>query len=100
MATDKRQYERYAVEVEVVFERDGERVVARSRDISLGGMFITTDRALPYGTAVSLALTLPSLPSAANVDATVRWTGRDGMGVQFGSLRARETWAINQLIRR
>jgi hypothetical protein len=97
--SNKRQYERYPVSVEVVVRHGETRVVARSRDISLGGMFVLTDRPLPYGTPCQLEIKLPSLPSPAVIEATVRWAGPDGMGLQFGALRARETWAINQLIR-
>jgi uncharacterized protein (TIGR02266 family) len=100
VGSDKRQYERYPIAIGVAFTMGNERVEARSRDISLGGMFIETTRVLPYGTRVSLELNLPSLPAPAVVECTVRWAGSDGMGVQFGSLRARETWAINQLARR
>jgi type IV pilus assembly protein PilZ len=32
--------------------------------------------------------------------AIVRWTKPDGFGVQFGSLGARETHAISQLLKR
>lgn len=100
MRVDKRRYERYPISVEVKFQHGEETVVARSRDISLGGMFVVTDRPLPIGTRCTLEVHLPPLPSPALIEATVRWTGPDGMGVQFGTLRARETWAINQLVRR
>jgi hypothetical protein len=96
---DKRQYERHPVSIDVSVLHGEQRFEARSRDISLGGMFILTDRPLPYGTACKIELLLPALPTPAVIEATVRWSGEDGMGVQFGALRARETWAINQLIR-
>jgi uncharacterized protein (TIGR02266 family) len=96
---NKRQHDRYLISLEVTFESGGAKVVAHSRDISLGGMFIVTDRALPYGTAVVIEVKLPSLPAPAQISSTVRWSSGDGMGVQFGTLRAKETWAINQLAR-
>jgi uncharacterized protein (TIGR02266 family) len=96
---NKRQYERHVAELVVAFEKDGQRVEARSRDISLGGMFVTTDRALPYGSRVVIEVALPSLSAPARIEVTVRWSNAEGMGVQFGTLRARETWAINQLAR-
>lgn len=74
-------------------------VEALTRDVSLGGIFILTDRALPYGTVAHFELRLPALPEPARIEGTVRWSAHDGMGVQFHSLRARETWAINQLAR-
>jgi hypothetical protein len=66
----------------------------------LGGAFIETDRPLPYGSRFEIELKLPALTTPAVIEATVRWTGGDGMGIQWGSLRARETWAINQLVKR
>jgi type IV pilus assembly protein PilZ len=96
----KRQYERYAVALDVAFNVGSERVAARSKDVSLGGMFIVTDRALPYGTKFELEVRLPALTQPALIEATVRWSGPNGMGVQWGLLRARETWAIHQLTKR
>jgi len=93
----KRQFDRFVVALKVAYTRDGERVEARSRDVSLGGMFIETALSLPYGTNFELAVTLPALAEPALIEATVRWVGPTGMGVQWGMLHAKETWAINQL---
>ncbi len=93
----KRQYDRYVAALDVTYDREGERVAAVSRDVSLGGMFIETDKPLAYGTKFSIEVKLPALPQPVVIDATVRWTGADGMGLQWGMLRAKETWAINQL---
>lgn len=96
----KRQYERHVVALDVAFTVEGERVTGKSRDVSLGGMFIETRQSLPYGTQFSLEVKLPALPDPVEIDATVRWVGPEGMGVQWGMLRAKETWAINQLTKR
>ena len=97
--TNKRLHERFPVALDVSFEFEGRRAQGRSRDISLGGMFIETPSPLPYGTSVVIEVKLPAMNSPAKLQATVRWSGREGMGVQFGTLRAKETWAINQLVR-
>jgi len=97
---NKRRHERYPAVLDVAFDQTGGRVAARSRDVSLGGMFIETDRALPYGTRFHLEVRLPALDVPVLIEATVRWSGTTGMGVQWGTLRAKETWAINQLSRR
>lgn len=96
---NKRQYERYPVSVRVSFLSGEQTIDALSRDLSLGGMFVDTGDALPYGTQFELTLVLPALPTPTALPATVRWSGPTGMGVQFGTLRAQQTWAINQLIR-
>jgi hypothetical protein len=83
----------------VRFKQGATVVEAKTRDVSLGGVFIVTDQALPFGTVAVFELDVPAVPMAAKIEGTVRWSSADGMGVQFHSLRARETWAINQLFR-
>lgn len=68
-----------------------------ARDISLGGMFIETASPASYGVGVLVALRRPDAQSAVLLQGTVRWTHPDGMGVQFGLLGARETYAIVSL---
>ena len=94
----RRKYERTLIALGVTFVNGEDRVVARSRDVSLGGMFVETDRPLPYGTIFELSVALPSLPVPALIEATVRWVGPTGMGIQWGTLRAQESWAINQVV--
>ena len=86
--------------LDVSFQIDGERMTARSKDVSLGGMFIETARSLPYGTRFELEVKLPALAEPVRIEATVRWTGPTGMGVQWGALHTKATWAINQLTKR
>jgi uncharacterized protein (TIGR02266 family) len=100
VGADKRQHERYRVAIDVTFRHGDALVTARTRDISLGGMFLETTQGVPYGTQLTIELKLPALQAPAVLEGTVRWMGPDGMGIQFGALRARETWAINQLVRR
>jgi type IV pilus assembly protein PilZ len=95
----RRRHERHTVAVPVTFTCEGTIVSAHSKDLSLGGMFIETDRALPYGTRFSLEVTLPAVREPLRFDATVRWTSPQGMGVQWGALRIIETWALNQVLR-
>lgn len=99
VTANKRQFERISVQLVVRYAFNGAMVEALTRDVSLGGIFITTDKGLPYGTVTVFELRLPALPEPAKIEGTVRWSSTDGMGVQFHSLRARETWAINQLAR-
>lgn len=97
---NKRQFERIVARITVRFKTiDGVHVEAVTRDVSLGGIFIETDKALPYGVMADFHLSLPALPEPAVIRGTVRWSASTGMGVQFHVLRAKETWAINQLAR-
>jgi uncharacterized protein (TIGR02266 family) len=99
LTANKRQFERVNAQLVIRFPKGDTVVEGRTRDVSLGGTFVNTDAALPYGTVAVFELVLPALPEPAKIEGTVRWSSSDGMGVQFHSLRARETWAINQLFR-
>lgn len=78
---------------------EGSRIECVTRNVSLGGMYLVSEQRLPYGAKVQLEVYLPALKEEARIDATVRWEKEDGVGVQFGSLRAREVWALNQLFK-
>jgi hypothetical protein len=99
LSANKREFERIAVQLRVRFPRDNALVEAQTRDLSLGGAFVTTTEVLPYGATTVAELWLPALPTPAQIPCVVRWSSPEGMGLQFLSLRARETWAINQLFR-
>ena len=97
--SENRQHPRKIVATEVAFQvGDGPRVEARCRDVSLGGMFIETAAPSPYGTPVRVYARLPGLRSETVIESIVRWAKPDGMGVQFGSMGARETHALTVLL--
>lgn len=97
--SDHRQHPRRVIASEVAFQVDGgPRVEARYRDVSLGGMFIETEAPHPYGTRLRVFARLPNLPGEAVIEAIVRWAKPDGMGVQFGSMGARETHGLTVLL--
>ena len=99
MTSGRRVHERYERALKVKIAHDEGGFEAVTQNISLGGMYLITDQVLPYGAKVKLTLFLPALKEDVELEATVRWTKPDGMGVQFGSLRAREVWAFNQLFK-
>ena len=97
--SENRQHPRKVIEVEVAFQvGDGPRIEARCHDVSLGGMFVETDRPAVYGTALKVFLKLPGLKQETTVPSTVRWSKPMGMGVQFGVMGARETHALTALL--
>jgi hypothetical protein len=97
--SDKRSHARYPVRIPVVvIYRDVEQT-AVSGDIGLGGMFVHTEAPLPFGERITVRIKLPALKAESQIVATVRWKSREGVGVQFLSLRAREVWALNRLLR-
>jgi Tfp pilus assembly protein PilZ len=97
--SEKRRHPRKVVRLAVAFQvKDGPRVDAFSRDMSIGGMFIVTDNQAPFNASVNLYMHLPGVKQEVTVKATVRWSEPDGFGVQFGLMGARETHALMQLL--
>ncbi len=98
--TEHRQHPRKPIKLSVAFTpADGVRVEATCRDISLGGMFIETPAPSKYGAEVLVHLTFPGLLQGTDVKSIVRWTEKGvGMGVQFGTMGARETHALVELL--
>ena len=74
-------------------------VVATATNVSLGGMYLSTELEVAYGTQGKLTFRVPALKEDAIVDVTIRWIKPGGLGVQFGSLRAIEVWALNQFFK-
>jgi hypothetical protein len=99
VTTGRRVHERYERHLDVVIIHDGGEVECLTRNVSLGGMLLATTVQIPYGSKVRLRMHLPALKEATNIEATIRWVKDDSIGVQFGSLRAREVWALNQLFK-
>lgn len=94
--TGRRVHERYECNLPVTLIHGEEEHVANATNVSLGGIYMVTMASLPYGTVVNVRFRVPALKEDATVEATVRWAKDDGLGVQFGSLRALEVWALNQ----
>ena len=96
--SDKRKYPRTPVALDVVFHVDGEEVVARSRDLSIGGMFVFSKKNPPFGASIDLVVDFGGVRGSMTLPSVVRWRDSDGFGVQFGLLGARETHAIAQVL--
>jgi PilZ domain len=71
-----------------------------AKDISIGGMFVESTEILPFGTEITIVGRFPGAKADLKLPAIVRWAKPTGFGVQFGSLGARETHAISELLRR
>ena len=98
LTAEQRAHPRRDLRLDVTLTVEGRRIEATTGDLSLGGMRIRTPERLPYGTEVVVEILLPALGTPTRIDAVVRWIGEDGMGLQFGALRAAQVWAINRLI--
>jgi len=99
---DLRRTPRVPLQKAVEFSSDSDEVPVRmegvARDISLGGMFVETQSPCGQGERITIHLTLPEGRHEFSLPAIVRWTSKDGMGVQFGSLGARDTHEITTFV--
>jgi PilZ domain len=95
---ERRREARVSVPIQVALLLP-ERVECQSRDINLGGMFVETERALPYGAELTMLLRLPGFAEEVSVQGTVRWEQEGGMGIQFGTMGARETASLLELMK-
>jgi uncharacterized protein (TIGR02266 family) len=95
----RRAQQRFDIEIPVELTSEGQTYSTVTRNISLGGMFMTLDVPIPFGAVVRVKFSLPELDAPVEVDAHVRWVQPDvGIGVQYAGLRAREVWALQRLI--
>jgi type IV pilus assembly protein PilZ len=94
---NRRSQTRHDVDIAAHVGRDGQLSACTLRNLSRGGAFAEIG-ALPHGTAVTLWFELPDGSGAIEVDAVARWSTPDGVGLQFGSLRARDAWALGRYL--
>ena len=97
---DRRWSPRKEVSLRVVLFSQG--VVAglgRIRDVGFRGMFVETENALPFGSAVTLSLVGVS-EREVRIPAVVRWCKPNGIGVQFRLMGAYETYVLTELAKK
>jgi uncharacterized protein (TIGR02266 family) len=102
---DKRRDPREPVTLFVEYEGADDLIGDFTENLSTGGTFVATKRALPIGTQVQLNLGFPGLLESIAVEGTVRWhgahDGTDGAGIEFAAGPARDQLAaIVERIRR
>jgi type IV pilus assembly protein PilZ len=92
---EQRKHRRHALHPVVSFRvgDDGPEIGGVCRDISLGGAFVETSVIPLFSTDIRISVRLPGAHDVC-VSATVRWAGKDGMGIQFGPMSARDTHAL------
>ena len=96
--SNRRAQQRHDIEMPVELTHEGQTLSTVTRNMSLGGMFLSLDVPIPFGAMVRVKFTLPELDAPVEVDSHVRWVQPDvGIGVQYAGLRAREVWALQQL---
>ncbi len=76
---------------------DAEPIDATCINISLGGAQFQMEDPPAYGSKVQLTIHLAA-DSVLTIPAIARWKGPSTLGVQFGSLRARDAYALSELV--
>lgn len=96
---EKRSYYRKVIDLPVEFSVVGEsvRLAGTCRNLSLGGLHIETETPAPFGAQITIHLPLPGL-GPEGLPGIVRWVKPHQMGVQFGLLGARETYALTKAL--
>jgi hypothetical protein len=101
---EKRQFERAPFDDKISMQHGGEVFEARVRDLSVGGVYVVSDRRLPFGATVSVTLKLPALiergKPPVTLEGIVRWVREDGFGIQFGPTGALATYALADYVAR
>lgn len=99
MTASRRLHERFDVELPVLVIHEGTEISGRTVNVSLGGMLLQVERPVPFGAQVTVRVELPALRERSDLAAIVRWDREGAIGVQFTGLRAKDTWALNQLMK-
>lgn len=81
MSSDLRKSDREPVTLFVEYEGADDLVGDYTENLSSGGTFVATNRALPIGQLIKLVLSFPGLLEPIAIEGTVRWT----RGVQTGA---------------
>jgi uncharacterized protein (TIGR02266 family) len=94
---------RYDRQVEVEVKAGTRTFTGRTRNLSLGGMYLETSEVLPVQSTIDIHFRVPTQPELIEVTGEVRWVEpgsserRPGLGIRFHGLRARDVWALNRL---
>lgn len=92
VAEELRASERVAVAVDIHLASDSQFFSGLSGDISEGGLFLSTYRPLPIGSAVDLEFSLPGSAAPVHARGEVRWLREHstdqprGVGIAFDEL--------------
>src|SRR5579863_4138890 len=96
---------RAEVEMPVQMKTDAESFVGTSRNIGVGGLFVSTERSFQVGDRLTIEFALPELDRLVSVGAEVRWIreaalGAGGVGLRFVRLPIVSAIAIQEYVRR
>jgi c-di-GMP-binding flagellar brake protein YcgR len=84
----------------VLVHTDGQKVPARILDVSVGGMFLRSDRTPEYGDRVTVVVRLDDTAEWFLLPAQVRWFAKKGFGIEFAALSREQRRALSLFIAR
>jgi hypothetical protein len=104
---EKRSHQRfyYQAEIEVCFS-DAQRELARSVDISLGGLYFLSSKAIKPDKMIRLKLKVPTLRNSLDILGRVAWVKRGDrfpdkkykVGIEFITFKNRDKMALRRFI--
>jgi len=95
---ERRRFRRVNVQLPVTLEFGSERLNGSTLDLSIGGMFVQSSRALPVGSAVQVSLELKPDPPMLLAARVLRVAGNDCMGLQFDKINAQQTKKLQEFL--
>ena len=96
MADNRRTQTRYEVSIAGKLTVAGATLDCKIVNLSLGGALVAATKRYTMGDRVKVAFAVPKNEHKIDIEATVRWSNSEGVGVQFDGLRARDVWALNE----
>jgi uncharacterized protein (TIGR02266 family) len=105
MGEDRRRESREPVVLVVDYDGADDLVGDYTENLSTGGTFIHTQRAIEIGTEVQLVLSFPGLVRPIPIDGVVRWargadpdSGEQGIGIEFVRMDAESRAQLEVII--
>lgn len=98
--TEQRKHHRVPVGFKVTCILDeATQFEGMARDLSVGGLFVESDRKMLFGTSITIVATTLAAREL-RLPSVVRWAEPGGFGVQFGLLGAYVTHVIVDLVKK
>lgn len=96
LGDNRRTASRHPVTLAGTVVVNGEARPVTVMNLSLGGALIDAGARYAMGQRLQIAFKVPTLESAIEIGATVRWSDDSATGLQFDGLRARDVWGLNK----
>lgn len=100
MTNDSRRNNRIKVPLDALVQTQDALYYAETRDLSEGGLSLSTRKPFPVGAQLRLVLGHPPRLPKINVEGVVRWLKKgEGVGVEFTELATEHRLAITTFLK-